>query len=446
MREKDHSPRKMLPSPKQGSVYPLLGHPPATATSSSSSPSTVCYDLSSTLNRPNSPSFGQKNNIDQPLDLRLDHKKILISVNRFEDENRNIISPLSNGKMSPKTNTNANENNNNNSHHRNQNLRHKSPPPGLPFQFPSGLHPLMFEAMAKAIPLQFKNHFATPSPNPPTSTFDLIRPKPLPDLLPTKPRSLVLPSQSSSSSSSSSISAANHSNINSSSHTSNTPLSNVKNKDRYSCKFCGKVFPRSANLTRHLRTHTGEQPYKCKYCERSFSISSNLQRHVRNIHNKERPFKCALCERCFGQQTNLDRHLKKHEADAASLGLGFDERLRGLRRHNPHQSGQSNGAGNSLPHHRPEESYFEEIRSFMGKVTQIPVIHPHALQHQMSSSTTDFNSSKSSNSSEPSSSPKSERLLIVHEDNDEEEMIDDEDQTAPTNRSNGGLNECIQVT
>ncbi|CAL8095418.1 unnamed protein product [Orchesella dallaii] len=55
---------------------------------------------------------------------------------------------------------------------------------------------------------------------------------------------------------------------------------------RYTCKFCGKVFPRSANLTRHLRTHTGEQPYKCRLCERSFSISSNLQRHVRNIHHK----------------------------------------------------------------------------------------------------------------------------------------------------------------
>lgn len=123
-----------------------------------------------------------------------------------------------------------------------------------------------------------------------------------------------------------------------------------KIKDRYTCKFCGKVFPRSANLTRHLRTHTGEQPYTCKYCDRAFSISSNLQRHVRNIHNKERPFRCHLCDRCFGQQTNLDRHLKKHEADTTGLGLGMGD------------SPSSNEADR-------EESYFDEIRSFMGRVT-----------------------------------------------------------------------------
>ncbi|VDK83911.1 unnamed protein product [Litomosoides sigmodontis] len=91
------------------------------------------------------------------------------------------------------------------------------------------------------------------------------------------------------------------------------PLLSKTVRDRYTCKFCAKVFPRSANLTRHLRTHTGEQPYKCQYCDRSFSISSNLQRHVRNIHNKEKPFRCNRCDRCFGQQTNLDRHTKKHE-------------------------------------------------------------------------------------------------------------------------------------
>ncbi|CAK1587033.1 unnamed protein product [Parnassius mnemosyne] len=131
-----------------------------------------------------------------------------------------------------------------------------------------------------------------------------------------------------------------------------------KLRDRYACKFCGKVFPRSANLTRHLRTHTGEQPYKCKYCERSFSISSNLQRHVRNIHNKERPFRCPLCDRCFGQQTNLDRHLKKHEAEGGDSPSSADTER--------------------------EDAYFDDIRSFMGKVTcspgarTPPATSPHA--------------------------------------------------------------------
>lgn len=52
----------------------------------------------------------------------------------------------------------------------------------------------------------------------------------------------------------------------------------------YVCLLCDKKFPRAANLNRHIRTHTGEQPYHCPHCQRSFSISSNMQRHVRNIH------------------------------------------------------------------------------------------------------------------------------------------------------------------
>ncbi|KAI4878961.1 hypothetical protein NFI96_022645, partial [Prochilodus magdalenae] len=164
-----------------------------------------------------------------------------------------------------------------------------------------------------------------------------------------------------------------------------------KGKERYTCRYCGKIFPRSANLTRHLRTHTGEQPYRqtghglpmptwasfhnlkdmqsgrldmVSPCPpglpptvvkmRSHTPAQhilNLQRHIRNIHNKEKPFKCHLCDRCFGQQTNLDRHLKKHE----------NGNLSGTAMSSP----QSELDSSSAILDDKEDSYFNEIRNFI---------------------------------------------------------------------------------
>ncbi|XP_044250808.1 MDS1 and EVI1 complex locus protein EVI1-A [Drosophila takahashii] len=473
MREKDHSPRKMLPSPKQGCVYPALGliptsyisHVPydlassAAATSSTSSSSSSPTTTTTTAGRLqhqqslqhshqqhqtlNHHAKGKRRgSFDQPLDLRLAHKRKtdLADQGPLEDENSNLImfaSELAVAQQKEK------ELNNNHiaasladlgfdmSRKMLRALREGGggggPPTAPPLTPPQcsipAVHPTLLEAMTKNLPLQYRNVFAgvlpgkvTTSPAasssptgsdfpfrhplkkceltwpPPTEQLQLELPLPHPNakLSPVLPHPQLQDYQTRRKNKARTAATAGG---------NATPNLPQRNKDRYTCKFCGKVFPRSANLTRHLRTHTGEQPYKCKYCERSFSISSNLQRHVRNIHNKERPFKCEICERCFGQQTNLDRHLKKHESDAVSLSAlsGVSERMHCIRRfcENP-----------------TEESYFEEIRSFMGKVTQQQQQQQQQQQHdqlqqqqqQHQSTATSAASSCSSSRDTPTSS------------------------------------------
>ena len=446
MREKDHSPRKMLPSPKQAAVYPLNGLP------ASMSALQLPYNLSTKSSRSSSSSSSsthasspqnahQPLPLDQPLDLRVDHKKHSFSYSesdsRLEDENSNLIITNNytsrSSSKSPESPISLVNNNSlkylNNNHINNLNglkLDHQHRMASLSnhnnqtlFQTPT-IHPLMLEAMAKAARIQLP--YRTPFLPLRSPTFEMHRLKEMSEEAPRRLPNLSASLHSNGSTNGHHLNNNNMKQINNnlSPQTQQTSLQTQqqnKNKDRYSCKYCGKIFPRSANLTRHLRTHTGEQPYKCKYCERSFSISSNLQRHVRNIHNKERPFKCALCERCFGQQTNLDRHLKKHEADAIGLGLGLDERLKNVRRN-------SRGI--------PEDSYFEEIRSFMGKVTQLP-IHLRNLKSET-------NTNSSSRSSSPNESHSSQQN---HQERDHEIKYSLMHALSPQNKNNNDDNNNV---
>uniref|UniRef100_A0A182W6T8 Uncharacterized protein n=1 Tax=Anopheles minimus TaxID=112268 RepID=A0A182W6T8_9DIPT len=222
MREKDHSPRKMLPSPKQGAVYPLLGL---------GSTLPAPFDLS-LVNRSSSSNLLHQQQqqhqslAEQPLDLRVERKKSSggggggrgggtststssddetdpprasstdskpgSNVIFFNDNNNNSNNlnnnhskqgPCDSDKSPSPTNHNHNNNNNNSSKYTNNNhinikdefrissLANHSP--SALFSGPPGLNPLMLEAIAKAgLPLPYRGSFLPPRSSP---SYDLQR-------------------------------------------------------------------------------------------------------------------------------------------------------------------------------------------------------------------------------------------------------------------------------
>ncbi|XP_055783647.1 zinc finger protein 711-like isoform X2 [Salvelinus fontinalis] len=83
----------------------------------------------------------------------------------------------------------------------------------------------------------------------------------------------------------------------------------------FKCKRCRRGFRQSAELKKHMKTHSGRKVYQCQYCEYNSPDASGFKRHVISIHTKEYPHCCDYCCKGFRRPSEKSQHIARHHKD-----------------------------------------------------------------------------------------------------------------------------------
>ena len=76
------------------------------------------------------------------------------------------------------------------------------------------------------------------------------------------------------------------------------------------CGQCSFASATASDLKRHQRVHSGEKPYSCKVCDYSCTTSQSLKRHMMK-HTGEKPHSCHQCSFTSAEKSKLRKHIKK---------------------------------------------------------------------------------------------------------------------------------------
>lgn len=92
----------------------------------------------------------------------------------------------------------------------------------------------------------------------------------------------------------------------------NHEMRHLREKDKYECNECKKVFKTKTGLRHHYAIHTGQFKFCCDYCGRGFMSRMMMEEH-RSKHTKEERYICDVCGRKFSFQSTYWIHRKWHD-------------------------------------------------------------------------------------------------------------------------------------
>ena len=93
--------------------------------------------------------------------------------------------------------------------------------------------------------------------------------------------------------------------------------------DTKECKYCGKLYHTSKNLTEHInQEHAGEQTiYTCPYCTQPFNQYSEYLQHLGE--HKDKIIKSSLCNKEFKTIMKLRKHTRSHFNQCPLCSMNF---------------------------------------------------------------------------------------------------------------------------
>lgn len=80
------------------------------------------------------------------------------------------------------------------------------------------------------------------------------------------------------------------------------------------CDVCGKSFLNEGGLRAHIMTHRDTKPFLCQICSKAFKMQSSLRAHIKT-HDHEKRFVCEECGKSFKKNATLAEHKKYHAGD-----------------------------------------------------------------------------------------------------------------------------------